>query len=422
MASPAKSGKRSAQAHPQEIPIPAEKRQRCHADLHGNSDRLHNTSTIPCGCSLATAKVNRWKSAAEMLNNAPDLSNALEKALTDLFLRRVSDHCGCTHISGHELTPLELVDVIRRLPEQLLFTYQGRVLRSRTGKPLPNPVIFPLHNPIHGRAQSGDILDEAELILEQQKSEMVTGQVVTHSAQPQNSSTSNVTNSVMGSIKPTSPAESSKISESAHTCRVLVLDLTGSENPGDCGTLPKQLSTDEHIRCDLLWCSLYTGTITNQLAACPSQLRVTQLFRAHPITRALRSAQWLRIPLVPVRRTVSSPGSTVGSFENKQSTSPTMLCANLCAALFHLLLPIAYEYGPELVCVLIGPEWTDSGNEQTEQALVQLLHLASGLGSAILVSLVSNRPPSTTVLNGLSGLAPESVSDGQTKSMVPTTK
>lgn len=57
---------------------------------------------------------------------------------------------------GHELTPFELVDGIRQIPDQLLFTYQGRLLHSRMGHPLASPVIFPLHNAIHSR-QNGDM-------------------------------------------------------------------------------------------------------------------------------------------------------------------------------------------------------------------------------------------------------------------------
>ncbi|THD28105.1 Histone deacetylase 6/10 [Fasciola hepatica] len=398
---------------------PAKRRCLTHSADHRSKspgtdlNHSHTASSTVCGCSLSINRgVNKWISP-DVSNSAPVLSAALEKSMTDLFLRRFIR----TVLVGHELTPFELVNAIRQLPEQLLFTYRGRLLYSRMGRPLPNPVIFPSHNAIHHGRQYGDVsggigpVDQGE-----SQTSGLDNPAVESFGLNANSCTDQIGSN---SARPSSASNAYKSNESVQACRILVLDLTGSEDPGECGDLVKQSNVEGHIRSDLLWCSIYTASMADYLASSPSLLRVTQLFRSHHTsTRGpIHSAQWLRIPVINTNQLRPHMLGT------KTVSGTDMLCPNLCAALLHFLLPIAYEYGPELVCLRLGPEWTDSGQNCMELALSHLLHLIRGLGCAMFISLGSTHPPSNSMMSNLLDPVSDSCQvSSQPESMIPTAK
>ncbi|KAF5405308.1 hypothetical protein PHET_01053 [Paragonimus heterotremus] len=161
----------------------------------------------------------------------------------------------------------------------------------------------------------------------------------------------------------------------------------------------------------LLWCSIYRGSYAQQLANRPAMLRtVTQRHLINDSNQRIRSVQWLKLPVLDC------------DLPPRTSPSPEARAANLLALFLHVLLPMAYEFGPELVFVQLGQEWTDTDDPFDTIALAHSLHLLNGLGVAVLVSLSSPQPPPADLLTALLGRPSHMNLNPTASSMVPTPK
>ncbi|KAA3679776.1 uncharacterized protein DEA37_0004194 [Paragonimus westermani] len=362
-----------------------------------------------CGCSFATTG-NPYSKRARL--RLPDLSVSLRYALNDLFTRKFSR----VLIGATYLDPRWLLELVTDVPRNMLTTYRTHLFRTRTGSlpsdPLPKPEL-------NCTDAADDLKDELDSL-----NEFATALLMRQATNQSNAmSTFDWTSStprreLLGRSGRSSQQNSvCNMSDEKQVCRVFAIDLSGEREPFTTKAGELYLKTPGLIQCDLLWCSIYRGSYAQQLANRPTMLRtVTQRHLINDSNQRIRSVQWLKLPVLDC----SLPPST--------SPSPEAGAANLLALLLHVVLPVAYEFGPELAFVQLGQEWTDTDDTQAcvlprdTSAFAHSLHLLNGLGTAVLVCLNSIRSPSTDLLTTLLGRPPHMNPNSTAPSIVPTPK
>ncbi|KAF8566189.1 hypothetical protein P879_01646 [Paragonimus westermani] len=356
-----------------------------------------------CGCSFATTG-NPYSKRARL--HLPDLSVSLRYALNDLFTRKFSR----VLIGATYLDPRWLLELVTDVPRNILTTYRTHLFRTRTGSlpsdPLPKPEL-------NCTDATDDLKDELSSL-----NEFATALLMRQATNQSNAmstfdwpSSTPRSELLRRSGKGSQQNSVCTMSDEKQVCRVFAIDLSGEREPFTTKAGELYLKTPGLIQCDLLWCSIYRGSYAQQLANRPTMLQtVTQRHLINDSNQRIRSIQWLKLPVLGC----SLPPST--------SPSPEAWAANLLALLLHVILPVAYEFGPELVFVQLGQEWTDTDDSRDTNALAYSLHLLNGLGAAVLVSLNSIRPPPTDLLTTLLGRPPHMNPNPTAPSMVPTSR
>ncbi|CAH8534937.1 unnamed protein product [Heterobilharzia americana] len=184
-------------------------------------------------------------------------------------------------------------------------------------------------------------------------------------------------------------------------CRLLVLDISGVNDleninlQQEINSLPGPLS--QNIQCDLIWCSVYHGESAHQLIKKPNELRAKELHNAGSTSRykdRINNLTWLKIPIPTKTNSSSLSRRTLTNLETvdrkgKKNTSPTASDSNtsavsLLSIIYHIILPISYEFGPDLVCLLIG-SYEDNQVLITPDTIARIIYLLNGLGAVVLV-------------------------------------
>ncbi|KAF7233584.1 hypothetical protein EG68_04070 [Paragonimus skrjabini miyazakii] len=351
-----------------------------------------------CGCSFATTGSPYSKRALSCL---PDLSVSLRYALNDLFIRKFSR----VLLGAIYLDPRWLLELVTDTPRNILITYRTHLFRTRTGS-LPSDPLPKLDATDDLKDELGSLDEFATTLLMRQATNQSNAMSTFDwtSSAPRNEL-------LERSGKGSQQNSICNLSDEKQVCRVFAIDLSGEREPFTTEAGERCLQTPGLIHCDLLWCSIYCGSYAQQLANRPAMLRtVTQRHLINDSNQRIRSVQWLKVPVLDC------------GLPPRTSPSPEARAANLLALFVHVLLPMAYEFGPELVFVQLGQEWTDTDDPLDTSALAYSLHLLNGLGVAVLVSLNSTRPPSTDLLTTLLGRPSYMNPNPTPSSMVPTPK
>ncbi|CAH8494367.1 unnamed protein product [Schistosoma turkestanicum] len=133
----------------------------------------------------------------------------------------------------------------------------------------------------------------------------------------------------------------------------------------------------------LIWCSVYYGQCADQLLIIPNELRAKDLSIYHSESIHEKNIRhnivWLKIPL---------PTTTVQC--SNEQFSPEILNShinmiNLLSILYHIFLPISYEYEPDLICLMIGSNPLEC-EYFTLDSLAQIIYLINGLGRTVLIN------------------------------------
>ncbi|TNN13080.1 hypothetical protein EWB00_003204 [Schistosoma japonicum] len=150
----------------------------------------------------------------------------------------------------------------------------------------------------------------------------------------------------------------------------------------------KSMDTMKPVRL-LLWFSVYCIESIDQLLSKPNELCAKELstVTTESINPKCTHVIRLKIPL-PI-----TPLTTVINREDehnsKESSSSLIIqydsnMINLLTILYQIVLPISYEYEPDLICLLIGSNNIEN-RLITSNCLAQILYLLNGLGKVVLV-------------------------------------
>ncbi|CAH8481937.1 unnamed protein product [Dicrocoelium dendriticum] len=348
-----------------------------------------------CGCSFATIGSPYSK---KMVAGAPDMKAALRIALNELLLRRFSRLLLLTDL----LDLTELLSAISEIHTTAFSSYQERIFRTR----------IQITN-----AHTRDSLSHDEQPEMKSLSELTDGLFYLRTAVK--SSGLSIFDRTRKRArerctrKSTAAAQPGTTSNS-NVCRLFVVDLFGTEEPFSISDNLCDTSAHDCVQCDLLLCSVYSGCYAEELAKHPKRLRVTALRRLlqRPEQR-IRFAHWLRLPVV------DSVDLLDRNATKSEAAGYQAIGANLLALILHLLLPLAYEFGPDLIYIRLGDFCTGCYNVQMDISTGILIHLFSGLGIPVLISLCSFEALSASLINALLG-RPLPMNPNPRDSMVPT--
>ncbi|TGZ68319.1 hypothetical protein CRM22_004299 [Opisthorchis felineus] len=332
-----------------------------------------------CGCSFETCG-KPWSKAS--LSNTPNLKAALQKLLVDLFRRKFSR----VFAVGQQPDPFQIIEAITDMSPQVLEEYRTSVFRTRNGRTSMGKFNMigtnNLKNQTEDNPNDFQVTNGARKTLKGHNASNTYENLPT--ADWKESGSSNYSNMRQ------SATEMSKL------CRLLVVDLSGMKEPFEGKPSEKIFDSSGQLQCDLFWCSVFRGNYAEQLAACSALRRTIQ--PAHMSVRSnrrIRQVQWLRIPVVDSKASTNN-----SSYKTVKKDSSG---ANLIAALLHILLPAAYEYAPDVICLRLEKEWIETNNDNTDNTLGHFLHLLNGIGSPVIVCYCRNHPPSSALLHGVLG-------------------
>ncbi|CAH8845352.1 unnamed protein product [Trichobilharzia szidati] len=214
-------------------------------------------------------------------------------------------------------------------------------------------------------------------------------------------------------------------------CRILVLDLAGTKefNEKKIKEINTSLSgvSSKNIQCDLIWCSVYHGELADRLIRKPDELRAKELCNSNinctskaasvSNTNRINNLIWLKIPIPRTTASTTTEKTQATQSSNKKRTSSSLSLPpstqaqtpsyatntiNLLSIIYHIFLPISYEFGPDLVYLLIGSN-EDDYNFITPDASARLLYLLNGLGAAVIVSGTAQQLCSDSLVRSLLG-------------------
>nr|CAH8845370.1 unnamed protein product [Trichobilharzia regenti] len=180
----------------------------------------------------------------------------------------------------------------------------------------------------------------------------------------------------------------------------------------------------------IIWCSVYHGELADQLIRKPEELRAKELCnssinctsKASTVSSANRinNLIWLKIPIPRTtasqavekteathssnkkRTSLSSPSASSHPSTQSQTPNYATNTINLLSIIYHIFLPISYEFGPDLVYLLIGSN-EDDYNFITPDTSARLLYLLNGLGAAVIVNGTSQQLCSDSLVGSLLG-------------------
>ncbi|CAH8512718.1 unnamed protein product [Heterobilharzia americana] len=370
----------------------------------------------------------------------PNLKTALSQALISALMQEFHT----LYIAGSSLTFLHLIEAVTQIPLNFLSNYREGIFRPRYFQPnrsnsngnSGNNVNNELTNTF--RQLKGKSLTNSPSIKNETLRQLVnvysyphesiapSAKITSSSCLPP-SALSSVSPSCLPSSKTTSsssPSATSSFSsplkndnnsyekstvyhfiksEDFYTkpCRLLVLDISGVNDleninlQQEINSLPGPLS--QNIQCDLIWCSVYHGELAHQLIKKPNELRAKELHNAGSTSMhkdRINNLIWLKIPIPTKTNSSSLSRRTLTNLETvdrkgKKNTSPTASDSNtsavsLLSIIYHIILPISYEFGPDLVCLLIG-SYEDNQVLITPDTIARIIYLLNGLGAVVLV-------------------------------------
>ncbi|CAL8098564.1 unnamed protein product [Calicophoron daubneyi] len=328
-------------------------------------------------------------------------SAAIRKALVTLLSHQYNQ----VLLAASEVNSFQLVEAVTELPPKFVESYRELLMKTRSG----GQSYIELSD-IQTNSSSADF-DQSVRI-----NTVVAEAKTVHKVQNTDSHGSEVP--TLGTMySPTEP-QAQSYSQSMTAFRLFVVDLSEDKEPDLGINLRRSYSHQAGgTRCTLVWCSLHRGSHVEHSAMDPASFRAVQKNSQARSVELIRNIYWLKIPVL-------GSGSQLHTASPTSSNDRTMiedLGPNLLAAVFHILLPLAYEYAPDVICLRIGKGWIEQVNSQTTIPVAQLVHLLSGLGHAFLICFASSEPPSTDIFLSLLGHPPSSPLD-RSESFAPTSK
>ncbi|VDO85510.1 unnamed protein product [Schistosoma margrebowiei] len=163
----------------------------------------------------------------------------------------------------------------------------------------------------------------------------------------------------------------------------------------------------------IIWCSVYHGNVANQLLTKLNELRAKDFYTSDSVSNnnnnnelEIHHVVWLKIPFPTRIENIYNMSETMNDTNEKlqsQTVHDDANMINLLSMLYHIVLPISYEYEPDLIYLLNRPNKME--NEfVTSESLARIIYLINGLGIPILINGSSiNELSSNYLIQSLQG-------------------
>ncbi|CAH8531304.1 unnamed protein product [Schistosoma bovis] len=307
---------------------------------------------------------------------------------------------------NHSFNLVELLETISNIPMELLVDYRKRIFKPKNFRKNTNN-----DNTIIEFMRSSSFINNNNTFNDNKILERLT-HVYSY---PNRTSSFQM---FSGSISSTSLSHSrSQINKNEtfynRPCRILVLDLNGIQqrdskqlNQFQCSTKPM----NGNMKCHFIWCSIYYGSVANQLLTKLNELRAKDFYTSDSVSNnnelEIHHVVWLKIPFPTRIENIDDRSETMNDANEKlqsQTVHDDINMINLLSMLYYIVLPISYEYEPDLIYLLNGSN--KMKNEfVTSESLARIIYLINGLGIPILINGSSiNELSSNYLIQSLQG-------------------
>ncbi|CAI2727584.1 unnamed protein product [Schistosoma spindalis] len=383
-------------------------------------DLLMNKLHIKCNC-LSYLLHSKYQIINDSLeykqrNVSEDFQTTIIHALCLILMGQFHQ----VYFVNHSFSLIELIETITNIPMELIIDYRKRIF-----KPKDLQMNTPNDHSIDFMSNTTFINNNDNKILQKLSSIY---------SYPNRSNSFPIT---LASISSSSLFDCrSQINKNENfynrPYRILVLDLNGIQQIDNKQLNQFQCLTkgmNRNMKCHFIWCSIYyDDKWTNQLLIKPNELCAKDFYTYDSESNhndiVIHHIVWLKIPLPTGIENIDNMNETI-NHTNKKLQSKTVNhdinMINLLSILYHIFLPISYEYEPDLIYLLNGSN--QMKNEfVTFESLARIIYLINGLSIPILINGSSiNELSSNYLIQCLHG-KPITIGFNEFKSISPSSK